>query len=293
MESNHDGISNYFVPYLWGTWGIMYSTNKDGLEEAILNNDSWSILFNRDTLPENTKLAMYDSSLHAYYAACKYLNLDTTAQLDDKDLNKIYNCIKEVNFDAWGTDDIKKKITAGNLDLGFMWTGDFLYYYCEKIVSLVMDAYNLNPNININEMINSLISTGEYLDYQIGFDLYIPDDTIAFCDNLVITKKAAHKDLAHEFINFMCMKKSAYANSYYVMYDTPFVDVYDQIVDLKLNELVDITEDNVYDLATGYAYEKYYPKTVNNLTGYKGNILTAFDRKYINKINAVFNNSKV
>ena len=24
-------IENYYVPYLWGTWGIMYSTLKDGL----------------------------------------------------------------------------------------------------------------------------------------------------------------------------------------------------------------------------------------------------------------------
>ena len=46
LEAQVEGISEYYVPYLWGTWGIMYSTRKAGLEEAVLTQENaWSSLF--------------------------------------------------------------------------------------------------------------------------------------------------------------------------------------------------------------------------------------------------------
>lgn len=298
LEDSNEGISKYFVPYLWGTWGMMYSTNKEGLADAVLNStNEWNPLFDRTALPNSTRVAMYDSNQHAYYAACKYLGIDNTLQLSVAELNRVYNLIKNMNFDSWGTDDIKKKIAANNLDLGFMWTGDFLYYYCERISDLVSAAYERNSSIDCIEMIQSLIDTGSAnvngREYKIGFDLFIPEDTIAFCDNLVITKKAVHKDLATEFINYMCRPENAFANAYYVAYDTPFESVYDEIVDLQSGSVENGDYDMIYDLATGHAYQNYYPKFVENEKGYKGNILAAFDRKYINEINAVFNNARV
>lgn len=297
MNEKEQNIDNYFVPYLWGTWGIMYSTKKEGLKEAVVNNkNEWASLFDRSSLPMNTKLAMYDSNQHAYYAACKYLGLDNNIELANEDLDKIYELIKKVNYNARGTDDLKKKIAAENLDLGFMWTGDFLYYYCERIAEVVYNAYKDNSNINILEMIQSLVDDDTYTFnnkiYQVGFDMFIPNDTIAFCDNLVITKKAAHKDLAHKFIDYMCKVQSAFKNAYYVVYDTPFKNVYDEIVALEDSSIDDVDQDLLYDIAIGYGYNKYYPKTVNNENGYKGDILAPFDRKYINKINAIFNNAR-
>lgn len=324
MESNHKGISNYFVPYLWGTWGIMYSTEKQGLEEAILNNDEWDSLFDRNSIPSDTKVAMYDSHLHAYYAACKYLGLNSYKELDEKELKQIYNLIKNMNYDVWGTDNIKKDIVAGNVDLGFMWTGDFLYYYAEQISAKVIDAYK-NNDITINEihdMINSLTSNEEkYISssgktYEIGFDLYIPSDTIAFSDNLVIPKDSDNVELAYKFINFMASEsvsvgnkkiKPAFSNAYYVCYNTPFNNIFDSLVELnkydftpvddkefkdEINSGVDLFDTtlyfNVYDVAIGIAFNKYYPKDE-----IKGHILAAFERKYINTINTTFNNARV
>lgn len=331
MESYYSGITDYYVPYLWGTWGIMYSTKKEGLEAAIINSDNqWSALFDKSSLPSGTKVAMYNSYLHDYYAACKYLGFDSTKPLDDASLKILLNTVKNASFDAWGTDNIKKDIVVGNIDVGFMWTGDFLYYYCEEAAKRVIDAYT-NGDIleeEIPKMLEILTSNDRIYsvdgkDYQIGFDIFIPDDTIAFCDNLVITKNARHYDLAIEFINFMCSRNFgiekndvAYKNAYYVSYNTPFIDVYEDLVDLKNNSFDNIgtiyNEEvkngvnsydttlywNAYDRAIGIAFDKYYPKEVEiilddgSIKNYKGDILANFQRSYVNIINRTFDNAK-
>ncbi len=328
LESKSNGISDYYIPYLWGTWGIMYSTLLEGLEKAVTEStNEWSCLFDRNSLPANTRVAMYDSQQHAYYAACRYLGYDVYTELDKSKLDNIYSLIRKMDYNVWGTDDIKKDIVAGNVDLGYMWTGDFLYYYCENAAKVTMEAY-LAGDITINEaneMINVITSDERiYKDYQIGFDIYIPNNTVAFCDNFVIPKDSAHTELAHKFINFMIGRNeginetdAGFANTYYVSYNTPYIDIYDDIVDLKSlvinNELeeefkserndgVDPYDStlfwNFYDIAIGIAFEKYYPKQLEvvqpdgSIRHYKGDILATFDRSYINTINATFNNAR-
>lgn len=323
LEEKKEGITSYYVPYLWGTWGIVYSTYKEGLKEAVTTVDNeWASLFDRSSLPAGTRVAMYDSNLHSYYAACRYLGFDTNAALTKEQLNQIYSLIKNMKFDAWGTDDIKKDIVAKNRDLGFMWTGDFLYYYCETVASTVMDAY-LAGDVSVEDIsaMVDIITTdaGIYKEkYQVGFDIFIPSNTIAFCDNFAIPKHAAHYDLALEFINFMCGRDEgenhadpAFANTYYVSYNAPYVGLYDDICALKDVEFgaEDAIEASgnaydsdlfwkIYDVAIGIAFEKYYPKEEviqkpdGTLKYYKGDILATFDRNYINTINSTFNNAK-
>lgn len=327
MEEDDPGISDYYLPYLWGSWGIVYSTYIDGLKEKVINSyantgSNWSSLFDRSYLPSGTKVAMYDSHQHAYNIACKYLGLDTKEELAQTNLDKIYELVKNMNFDAWGTDNIKKDIVAKNLDLGFMWTGDFLYYYCEQAASVLIDAYLAGDlsETNTSEMILALTSDeGIYTingnTYQIGFDIYIPDDTIAFCDNLVITKNAANVDLAYKFLDFMNSSSTyvgeeeydpAYLNCYYVCYNTPLKSVYSEITSLSdysyskddydlFNEEVASGTDAYstslyslfYDSVIGIAFDKYYDKD-----SVKGDILTNFNRKYVNRINTTFNNAR-
>ena len=289
----------------------MYSTLVKGLEESVLSNQNeWSCLFDRTSVPAGTKIAMYDSHQHAYYAACRYLGYDVYTELPKSKLDLIRDLVKNMKYNAWGTDTIKKDIVAKNIDLGFMWTGDFLYYYCEKIADIVMEAYD-NGDVSsveeIIEMINVLASDERIYEvngnkYQIGFDLFIPKDTIAFCDNLVITKESANKELAYKFINFMCSyqykNKSdeeltpAFNNTYYVCYDTPYKDVYQDLVALASDETFDDLDeedyyDAIYDYAIGLCFDKYYPED-----GQKGSILAAFTRQYIKEINTAFNNAR-
>lgn len=334
-DKENETINDYAIPYLCGTWGIMYSTKVPNLENTIRNEEnSWSILFDRNKTPNGTKIAMYDSSIHSYYAACKYFedlgfDFNTTEELPSSKLYQIRDLVKNMKFDAWGTDNIKKDIVAGNIDIGFMWTGDFLYYYCEKATETTLNAY-INKDASISELTNVLneITKDDGLyqnndnSYSIGFDLFIPNDTIAFCDNLVISNQSSNPELAHKFIDFMISNSvtvndteytPAYSNTYYVDYNTPYSTVYDEIINLKYSnpeskELITLTKDDedlfneeikstslsdttlysiIYDYATSIAFSKYYDKDI-----VKGNILTAFPRTYINSINTTFNNAR-
>ena len=338
-------IKNYYVPYLWGTWGIMYSTEKEGLEEAVTKNtNQWASLFDRSSLPSGTRVAMYDSNQHAYYAASRYfehsepLDLPYGTELSDKDLSRIQSLIQGMKYDAWGTDTIKKDIVAGNVDVGFMWTGDFLYYYCENAANVCMDAY-LAGDVTFEEMNQMILDItdsskriyeGKEDSYDIGFDCFIPDDTIAFCDNLVITKDAANVDLAYKFIDFMTSYQTSleldeegneidvttldedgiltpcYTNTYYVDYDACQIDVYNTITDLKDYEFsaddISLFDEEVADGTDPYdstLYWTFYDVVIGisfekyyPIDTTKGEILATFSRNYIDLINRTFNNAR-
>ena len=195
-----------------------------------------------------------------------------------------------------------------------MWTGDFLYYYSENAANVTMDAF-LAGDITYDEIptFSDTICSDERIytkgenEYQIGFDLFIPDDTIAFCDNLVMTKNSTNKDLAYKFIDFMISNSQeveeeeidpAFTNTYYVDYDAPYISTYNEVVDLmetEFNDELDCSGDEydsdlywaMYDYAIGLSFSKYYPYDST-----KGSILATFDRKYINIINTPFNNTR-
>lgn len=327
-------IDNYAVPYLAGTWCIMYNTKKPGLEDAVINNkeNQWASLFNRDTLPQGTTVGMYDSHQHDYYAVSKYLGLDPYEEQPKSELDKISKVISSMNYDMWGTDNLKKKIVEDVLDLAFMWTGDFIYYYYLEAAKRGCDAY-ANGDITEEEcatFIDALTSGDKKYEvngktYEIGYDAFIPDDTISFCDNLVINKEASNKDLAYKFIDFMITQESedeedptnypAYLNTYYVGYDAPYNKVYDDVSSLNDPEVFteDVFEsfdpkaslDDRYDsdlfwafcdYTVGICFSKYYENDqdlIDNNLEPKGNILAFFDRKYVNTINTTFNNARV
>ena len=348
-ESYKEGtIQNYCVPYLWGTWGIMYTTKKKGVEEAVTkSSNQWSCLFDRTTLPSGTRVAMYDSYQHLYYAASRYLekadplSVNYGTELSNSELGKMETLIEKMKYNAWGTDSIKKDIVAGNIDVGFMWTGDFLYYYCENAANVAMDAY-LNGDVTIDglaSMIDTICDSNVRVyeaksgkKYEIGFDCFIPDDTVAFCDNLVITKDAANKDLAYKFIDFMSSYQTSayledgkevdiatleeddiltprYTNTYYVDYDACTNDVYDDLLALKDPAMfTDEVKDDFQSASKARGFDAYdsdlYWMFYDYVIGIafekyyekdaaKGSILAVFDRTYINQINATFNNARI
>ncbi len=248
--------SSYFVPYFWGTWGIMYNKNKEGLEES-LNAYGWDAYFDRSKLPKGTKVGMYNSIMHSYAAVMCRNHLPFNEEKDEY-ISLCYDQLKAMQFDEWGTDTMKKSIAAGNLDLAFVWTGDCL------------------------DMLYSTLEDGTSYE-DISFDIYIPHDTIAFMDNLVMTKAARHKELAYQFIDFMLETEHAKENASVVGYCTPYKSSYQSIVEYEGEE--------VWDNDWAYAVSKYYPYYEDESL-YQGTPLSFFSKDYMTEITNMINNVK-
>lgn len=262
IDERVSGLSNYFIPYFFGTWGFMYNKTKPEIINTInklaKTNDEYKIFFEHNKLIPNIKVAMYDNTRYAYAASMFYNKVDVNSS-NKEALNLFKESLSNVKFNQWGTDTLKKAISAKNLDLAYVWTGDFL-------------------DMAYTDLENS--TDHDSLEY----DIYIPNNTISFIDSLVIPKKARNVDLAHKFIDFLLKPENALKNAMKVGYCTPINDTYNMIVDYKGND--------VFRQNLAYFIPKYYPLNPNT-KGYQGNLLADFNRHYVSDITTILNNSKI
>ncbi|MGD9910086.1 MAG: ABC transporter substrate-binding protein [Candidatus Izemoplasmatales bacterium] len=192
------GIEDYVVPYAWGTIGILYNTNVDGLAE-MLADEGWGAMFEHG---DTYKVGMYDSPRDAVAAALLYngynVNSEVTSELDAAEQSLI-----DANFFAWGEDNLKSLVIQGVLDMALVYSGDYFseYYIADEEGT------------------------------TINFDYYVPDTTNVWMDAMVIPTIAEHVDLAHEFINFFLREDVALQNSDYIGYAPCYQVIYTQMVD--------------------------------------------------------------
>lgn len=248
------GSENYYVPYFWGTFGLMYNKLKPGLEEA-LQTYQWDAYFDTSIRPAGTRTGMYDVPQYAFAAAMIYNGISPN-DYSEEHLNLAYQTLLDANFEVWADDQLKKSIKADNLDLAFVWTGDFL------------------------DMLYTDLSEGTAYD-DITYDILIPDTTIAFMDAMVIPYNARHVDLAHEFINWFIDPEHAYMNASTVGYATTLQSSYDMIADYH--------GDDQWLTDWARAYRQYYPDT----SDFRGIILTDFDQEIVSSLTLMVNNVKV
>ena len=198
--SNYQG---YYIPYFWGSLGIMYSKRKAGVEEAVLEH-GFKVLFEHDLLPSGATVGMYNVSRDALAAAEMYLGYS----LNETDKTKIDECmdlLKNTAFDAWGTDDLKIKVSSGNLDVALVYSGDFFDAYYADIESGLEDKAAL-------------------------YSIYAPTDhNNVFFDAMAIPVTATAEDLAYEFLNHMLDHDQSYTNAEFVGYCPTLESVYDEI----------------------------------------------------------------
>jgi len=252
QDQMFEGNEEYSIPYFWGTFGLMYNKDKEGLEEA-LNTYGWDAYFEESKRPAGTRVGMYDVPRFAYAASLFYNHLSPNLGSTDA-LELSYETLTRFKFHEWGTDTLKKGIASKNLDLAFVYTGDFLDMLYVKLES------------------NSL--------EDIAFDIYIPEETIAFMDALVITKNARHVDLAYKFINYMLTPEVAYENASVIGYCTPLLKTYNMITSYQGND--------EWLSSWAYATNKYYPNTES----FSGTPIKNLDRKFLTDINTMINNVK-
>ena len=177
---DYDPNNEYSVPYMWGTLGILY--NKKMVDETEIG---WDILFGDKY---KGRILMMDSVRDAMGASLKSLgyslNSKNPAEIEEAKQKLIDQ--KQILL-AYGFDDIKDKMVAGEAAVALVYAGDALY------------SIKQNPDL-------------AYAVPKEGSNL--------FFDAVVVPANSEHKKEAELFIDFLCRTDVAKRNADYIEYYT-------------------------------------------------------------------------
>ena len=133
------------------------------------------------------------------------------------------NLIASRKFSKWGTDDLKIDVSAGNLDVALVYSGDFF------------DAWYAD-------------SEGENSSNIETYSIYAPTSANnVFYDGMVIPITSQETELAYKFIDFMLDYENSYINTEAVGYCPTLQSVYDEI--FSSDDWEDITNITAYNPA--------------------------------------------
>ena len=185
LEDQCSTYINYFIPYFWGTMGILYNTDVEGLEEYITSFDTLEAIYTNNEYNKG----MYNAPRDSIAMALMVLGLDINSDKEE-DLRAASDLIKSVTYRAWGDDNLKEMVHQGMLDMALVYSGDYLdeYYQCE------ID------------------------DDEINFYYYAPPKTNIWVDGMVVTSASKNKDLAFAFLDFFSEEENQAQNSDYIGY---------------------------------------------------------------------------
>lgn len=185
----YDPEGAYSVPYMWGTVGLLY--NASMISDPV---DSWASIFD----PANQKsVFMLDSIRDSLGIALKYLghslNTRDQAALDAAKALLIRQKADGI-VKGYLVDEVKDKMVAGEAPMAVVWSGDALY----------------------------AMSQSEDLQYVVP-----KEGSNVWVDGMCIPKGSKNKELAEQFINFLCRPDIARMNMEYIYYSTPIQAVVD------------------------------------------------------------------
>lgn len=235
-------MSDYFVPYMMGTLGILYNT------DVITDEDleaGWGLLWNKENNKKlNKKVLMKDSIRDAYVAAVLYLkeNDRLPAGYEALSIQTLINTVDATLLTAVENVLIEQKDTLKDYEVDFgkddmvtgkayanlAWSGDALW--------AMEDGENLN-----------------YFVPEIGGNIWF--------DGWAIPKTAPNKTAAYMFINYLMQPEIAIRNSMEIGY-TNCMDV-----DIMRNnvDVIAILEENDYEVDEYFDNELRYPEMSENL----------------------------
>lgn len=197
---------DYTVPYFYGSIGLMYNTNVDGLAEAI-QDAGFGVLFETDS---PYSIGMYDSPRDALGAALMHLGYSPNTE-DVAHLQMAETLLTFADIQAYGEDDLNDRVIEGNLDVALVYSGD----YFDELYAHEAEGLAVN------------------------FAYVTPARTNVWVDGFVIPSGADNPDAAHQFINFMSDPANALENAEYVGYTPVFEDAYQTLLDeWELNESI-------------------------------------------------------
>ena len=209
--NDNSSLLQYSVPYFWGTMGFTYDPTHFSEEEI----GTWECLWNKGAKFQN-EISLKDSMRDTYVAAIFHVYKDEIAALDESDpdynakLTAIFNrcddeTIKKVGdalieakkstVNKFEVDAGKEDIVKGIYHANLAWSGDAIF---------AMDsAEELKKPVTLNY---ALPKEGS----NVWFDGWV-------------MPKDANKELAEEFVNFICDPENAVLIMDAVGYTSPIV----------------------------------------------------------------------
>ena len=218
-ETLKDGSSflKYAVPYFWGTMGFTYDPTFFSPEEV----SSWECLWTKGEVTDKYKngknfqqFSLKDSMRDSYVTAIFHVYKDEIAALDENDpdfnskLSAIFNRCDDATIDKVGkalkeakettvkvfeVDEGKEAIIAGEYHANLAWSGDSVF------------------------SMDSAEESGKQLNYS------LPEEGSNVWFDGWCMPKGANKELAEEFVNFICRPDNAALCMEEVGYTSPIV----------------------------------------------------------------------
>lgn len=180
----------YSVPYFYGMIGIIYNTSiVDEDDEQI---GSWDLMWDEQYKGD---ILQFNNSRDAFGTAQYKLGFDVNNEDEEQWRLALEELLKQKKIvQGYVMDEIFNKMQSGSAAIAAYYAGDYLSMYED------------------NE--------------DLAF-FYPKEGTNSYIDAMCIPKNAENKDLAHEYINFMCSHDIAMANALYTYYASPVTTVVD------------------------------------------------------------------
>lgn len=208
LDVAYDPGNEYSIPYLWGTFGIVYNTKK--YEESDFN--SWKNLWDKK----------FEGEILSFDGARETLGIGLLA-----------------NNLSLNTTDPAKLVEVRNELIDFM--GNVKAILADEI-RMYMALEEANVGITFSGDASSAIESNENLSYAIP-----KEGSNIWFDTMVIPKTSKNQKAAYAFINFMLEPENAAQNADYIWYATPNKKALDLIDPEARNDKTLYPDDDVID----------------------------------------------
>lgn len=208
LDVAYDPGNEYSIPYLWGTFGIVYNTKK--YQES--DFDSWKNLWDKK----------FEGEILSFDGARETLGIGLLA-----------------NNLSLNTTDPKKLLEVRDELIGFM--GNVKAILADEI-RMYMALEEANVGITFSGDASSAIESNENLSYAIP-----KEGSNIWFDTMVIPKTSKNQKAAYAFINFMLEPENAAQNADYIWYATPNKKALDLIDPEARNDKTLYPDDDVID----------------------------------------------
>lgn len=219
-NSIYDPENKYSVPYTWGTVGIIYNTAK--ISDEIT---SWASLWDECYAG---KILMFDNPRDAFAIAYEYLGYSINTMDEDKMTDAANLLIEQKDvLQAYVMDQIFNKMSSNEA-----WIAP---YYAGDAITMIEE----NPDLAF----------------------VIPEEgSNIFVDAMCVLKTSKQKELAEEFINFMCLPEIMAENISYIGYSSPSTAAKELLdEEMQNNEIAYPSDESLENCE----YFTYLPEQVN------------------------------